>query len=397
MPEKPTSPQKIISTEEKEGASSAQKLLGLDHLRAFAIIYVMLFHYQYFAHPNWITNIAPFGWTGVDLFFVLSGYLIAGQLFATVAAGKQISLIEFFTKRFFRIIPPFLVVITLYFLFPVLREWGQPSPLWRYLTFTLNFGLDLSKYGTFSHAWSLCVEEQFYLVLPLICLLFVYLKQGAKAPYLLIVLFVGGFLLRLWNWDHFMVPVLSSPNSGLVWNEYIYYPTYNRLDGLLVGVSIAGLFTFFPNVKAYVNRYSIPALLSGIFLLVFSAIVCKDYHNFDTAIWGFPMIALGYGLILAAVVCPNNPLFQLRSFITTRIATLSYAMYLCHKIVIHVVQLLLGKLGMDTNSGLVMLLCFAAIFIIATLMRYIIEKPALKWRNKVLKRFTANSKPGLWI
>ena len=395
MPEKPTSPQNIISTEEKEGASPAQKLLGLDHLRAFAIIYVMLFHYQYFGHPIWVTNIAPFGWTGVDLFFVLSGYLIAGQLFATVAAGKQISLIEFFTKRFFRIIPPFLVVITLYFLFSVLREWGQPSPLWRYLSFTLNFGLDLSKYGTFSHAWSLCVEEQFYLVLPLICLLFVYLKKGAKAPYLLIFLFVGGFFLRRWNWDHFMVPVLSSPNSGLVWNEYIYYPTYNRLDGLLVGVSIAGLFTFYPKVKTWFNRYSIPVLLSGVFLLVFSAIACKDYHNFDTAIWGFPMIALGYGLILAAVVSPNNPLFKLRSFITARIATLSYAMYLCHKIVIHVVQLLLAKLGMDTNSSLVMLLCFAATLLAATLMRYVIEIPALNWRNKVLKRFSTNLKPGL--
>ena len=395
MPEKKQATPGTIDNYKKDGHTAAQKLLGLDHLRAFAIMYVMLFHYQYFGHPNWITNIAPFGWTGVDLFFVLSGYLIAGQLFATIASGRQISLIEFFIKRFFRIIPPFLFIVALYFLFPVLREWGQPSPLWRYLTFTLNFGLDLSKSGTFSHAWSLCVEEQFYLVLPLVCLLFVFFKQGAKAPYLLIALFVGGFFLRFWNWNHYMVPVLSSPNFGLVWNEYIYYPTYNRLDGLLVGVSIAGLFTFFPKVKALFNSYSITIGLLGVLLLVATRIGCTGYHNFDTAVWGFPLISIGYGLILAAMVCPSNPLFKLKSFLTAQIATLSYAMYLCHKIVIHVVQLLLGSLGMDTNSNLVMLLCFAAIITTATLMRYAIEKPALNWRNKALTRFYVNAQTGL--
>ncbi|MGZ3946428.1 MAG: acyltransferase family protein, partial [Mucilaginibacter sp.] len=122
------------------------KLLGLDHLRAFAILYVVLFHYQFFGHPAWVNSIAGFGWSGVDLFFVLSGFLISGQLFATIAKGKAISLKEFFIKRFFRIIPPFLVVVGLYVFFPVLHEWGHLSPIWRYLTFTLNFGLDLRTY-----------------------------------------------------------------------------------------------------------------------------------------------------------------------------------------------------------------------------------------------------------
>ncbi len=387
MPEQQPGTQASLLTEAKQEASSAQKLLGLDHLRAFAIMYVMIFHYQYFSHPEWIGNIAPFGWTGVDLFFVLSGFLIAGQLFATIASGKQISLVEFFIKRFFRIIPPFLLIVALYFLFPGLREWGNTSPLWRYLTFTLNFGLDLSKYGTFSHAWSLCVEEQFYLILPLVCLVFVYFKKGAKAPYVLLALFTGGFFLRLWTWDHFMVPVLSSPGFGLVWNQYIYYPTYNRLDGLLVGVSIAGLFTFYPKVKAWFNRYSIAIGLSGVLLLFATRIACTGYHNFNTAIWGFPMIALAYGLILSAVVCPNNPLFKLKSFITTQIAGLSYAMYLCHKIVIHCVQQYLEKLGMDTNGNLPMLLCFIAIILAALLMRYLVERPSLYLRNKLLEKF----------
>ncbi|HEX4373461.1 MAG TPA: acyltransferase, partial [Puia sp.] len=140
-----------------------KKFYGLDHLRALAITIVLLFHYQIFKHPGWIAKAGKFGWTGVDLFFVLSGYLIASQLFATMAKRKQISFPEFFIKRFFRIIPAYLVVVAVYFCVPAFREREALSPLWRFLTFTQNFHLDLRSSGTFSHSWSLCIEEQFYL------------------------------------------------------------------------------------------------------------------------------------------------------------------------------------------------------------------------------------------
>src|ERR1700748_1570367 len=111
------------------GDKEKNKLLGLDHLRAFAILFVILFHYQFFGHPDWVKKIAGFGWSGVDLFFVLSGFLISGQLFTTIAKDKKISLGEFFIKRFFRIIPPFLFVVILYAALPNVREWGHLSPL----------------------------------------------------------------------------------------------------------------------------------------------------------------------------------------------------------------------------------------------------------------------------
>jgi peptidoglycan/LPS O-acetylase OafA/YrhL len=373
----------ILSANESK---TEHKLLGLDHLRAFAILYVILFHYQFFGHPECVKKVSTFGWSGVDLFFVLSGFLISGQLFRTVAKGKRISLSEFFIKRFFRIIPPFLVVVIVYAAWPALREWGHLSPIWRYLTFTLNFGLDLRKYGTFSHAWSLCVEEQFYLVLPLMFVLSGYFKMGKKAIYLLIALFIGGFAIRLWGWYHFMVPVLSADNYGALWNKYIYYPTYNRLDSLLVGVSIAGLYTFYPSIKAWVNKHCNWIMFSGIFLWAMSYLVCEGYATYNTTIWGFPLIALAYGLILAAVVCPASPVYRFKSYVTSQIAALSYAMYLTHKIVIHVAQNLLQGAGMDKNSNLMMLICFVCIIAVALLSRYLIEKPAMRMRDRFLRR-----------
>jgi peptidoglycan/LPS O-acetylase OafA/YrhL len=140
------------------------KFYGLDHLRALAITLVFLFHYKILIveHPVWMSDLVQFGWTGVDLFFVLSGFLIASQLFAEIKKGKKISIRIFFLKRFFRIIPAFWLIVGIYFCFPSFREKEALPPMWKFLTFTQNFGLNLSNQGTFSHAWSLCVEEHFY-------------------------------------------------------------------------------------------------------------------------------------------------------------------------------------------------------------------------------------------
>lgn len=361
------------------------KLLGLDHLRAFAIVYVVCFHYKFFGHPDWEVAPGSFGWTGVDLFFVLSGFLISGQLFATIAKEKTLQLRAFFIKRFFRIIPPYLLVLILYFSFPVLTEWGHLSPAWKYLTFTLNFGLDLRKYSAFSHAWSLCVEEQFYLMLPLCLWLFIRFKVFNKAWILIILLFAAGFVVRLLCWHYQVAPRMGDENLRPLWNKYVYYPTYNRLDGLLVGISIAGLFTFYPKVKQWANRNTALLMLTGIGTLTGAYFVCIPKEGYYATLYGFTLVSLGYGFIVAAAVCPGSFLYRFKSKTTKIIASLSYSIYLVHKIVIHITQVLLEKTGMDKNSGMMMICCFATTVLAALVMRYLVEKPALRLRNKVLQ------------
>lgn len=372
--------------------SDKHKLLGLDHLRALAITYVLLFHYQIFAHPDWVNKVGSFGWTGVDLFFVLSGFLIAGQLFSTVAKGNAISMREFFAKRFFRIIPPYLLILGLYAVFPVLREREQMAPLWKYLTFTFNFGLDYRYTGTFTHSWSLCVEEQFYLVLPLMFWLFGYFKGGQKAIYLLAALFLAGFAIRYFNWHYFVEPASTSDHFGAFFNKYIYYSTVNRLDGLLVGVSIAGLYTFYPTVKSAINKYANMVMLAGVLVLVVAYFVCTPQAAFSTAIWGYPLIALGYGLIVAAIVCPGNFLYHVKSKVTSQIATFSYGIYLSHKLIIHATQALLEKAGVDKNGNLMMLCCFCACVAGALILRYVVERPSMRLRDSVLQRWKTQQK-----
>ncbi len=363
-----------------------QKLYGLDHLRAVAILYVFLFHYFILSgrQPEWLPDFAKFGWTGVDLFFVLSGFLISSQLFAQIKQGQNISFKQFFLKRFFRIIPAFLVTVGLYFYFPLFREKESLPPLWKFLTFTQNLGLDLKNFGTFSHAWSLCVEEHFYLFLPLILILFQQLKLIKKSYWLLITLFLFGFAIRVYSFNQFYLPKIDSDNSWLYWYKYIYYPTYNRLDGLLIGISISGVYQFLPTVWNKVSKYGNIFMILGLAVLTSASFLCYDQMTFKASVFGFPLVALGYGFIVVSAVSPTSFLYKQGSKITTFIATLSYGIYLTHKGVIHVTHQLLNDFKIDNN--LMLLICMTTCVAFAYLLHLIIEKPFMKLRSRIIEQ-----------
>lgn len=359
-------------------------LAGLDHLRALAITMVFVYHYRLFDHPAWIDTLGSFGWTGVDLFFVLSGYLIASQIFEKVKQGN-FHLKEFVLKRFFRIIPAYLAVVTLYFTIPYFREWEHLPPLWRFLTFTQNFGLDLRYTRTFSHAWSLCIEEQFYFFFPLAVLLFTYFKAGKKAVYLVAALFASGVLIRVICWNTFVAPFADNEAFVIYWYKYIYYPTYCRLDGLLAGVSIAGLSAFFPGFKKHTENKGNAILLAGLILIIAAYFLCTEPFAFNASVWGFPLIAIAFGCIVTASITTGCVLYRFTSIVSSYVARLSYALYLTHKAMIHICQDQLAKTGIEKESSTMFLLCIPASLLGAMMLFYVVEKPFLMLRNKVLR------------
>jgi len=145
------------------------RLPGLDLLRAIAIGWVMLFHSFIVGGlgPDF-TWLSRFGWAGVDIFFVLSGYLIGMQVLRQLQQHAGLSFGGFYARRAWRILPAFAVVLALYLCFPALREAPGLQPSWQFATFTMNVLIDYERNQAFSHAWSLCVEEHFYLVFPLV-------------------------------------------------------------------------------------------------------------------------------------------------------------------------------------------------------------------------------------
>ncbi|HEU4553672.1 MAG TPA: acyltransferase [Chitinophaga sp.] len=364
----------------------SKKLAGLDHLRALAIALVFICHYRMFGHPDWANAAGSFGWTGVDLFFVLSGYLIAAQLFKRLQQGRGISLREFYIKRFFRILPAYLVVLTVYFTVPAFKEFEGLAPLWKFLTFTQNFRLDLGTSRAFSHAWSLCIEEQFYLLLPLTLLLITRWNVPRTLAWGLGALFIAGFVIRMWGWAHFIAPVEGQDGYGLLWFKWIYYPTYNRLDGLLTGIAIAAVFEYYPALRHKLTKHGNAMLLLGLALFACAYLLCnKAMFTWNTTVIGFPLISIAFGVVVIAALSPSCILYRVPARVTGVIATLSYSIYLSHKGVVHLTQQWLSP-WLEPKGMAMFLVCTGMAVLAAALLRWVVEKPFLRWRDKVLSK-----------
>jgi peptidoglycan/LPS O-acetylase OafA/YrhL len=119
----------------------------------------MLYHaalYDLVPGGNWPVD---FGWMGVDLFFVLSGFLIASQLLRPWALGERPDYCRFFARRAFRTLPAYAVVLAVYALIPVARDRGHMQPLWTFLTFTQIHHPYSASTGLFPRLVALCGRE----------------------------------------------------------------------------------------------------------------------------------------------------------------------------------------------------------------------------------------------
>ena len=359
--------------------TSRERQPGLDLLRALAIIVVTIYHAALFGFKT-PGRFDRFGWIGVDLFFVLSGYLIGGQLLAPVARGRDLELGRFFARRALRILPAYFVVLAIYFLLPVWREYPQIFPLWKFLFSVQNIGL---RGGTaFSHAWSLAVEDQFYLVLPVIVLL---LARRPRAAFLfpsLVVLI--GFGLRWYLALHFMTDTGISPRGFQTW---IYYATWTRLDPLVFGVALAAIEKFRPQWWERLTDSAgwlwLPGLASIGWALYLSD---ADENTVAAAVWQFPLIALGMAALLVCALSPRLPFARVRIPGAAFIASIAYSAYLIQKLVIHFISQLCSTHNLTLTSAPALLGVQLCIFVAATLLFFAIERPFLQLRHRLVSR-----------
>jgi peptidoglycan/LPS O-acetylase OafA/YrhL len=296
------------------------------------------------------------------------------------------SYVDFFLRRALRVFPAFLVVIAAYFIVPDFREQAGISPLWRFLTFTMNFGLDARKYGAFSHAWSLCVEEHFYLILPVV-IFFIMRKPSIRRTALLAsVIVVLGLVTRALLWLHYIGPLVTrNASHGNQFLEYIYYPTYNRLDGPLVGVLIGAIRIFRPLAWQKITAHGNAILVSGMVVLAGAFWICQSMFSFATAVVGYPLLALGFGLLVVGGLSPTSVLATRRVFGATLVATLSYSTYLTHKEVMHFVNGYLSPWIAENGLGL-FFIYVTAFFVAAAVLYACVERTGFRIRDHFLSK-----------
>jgi peptidoglycan/LPS O-acetylase OafA/YrhL len=280
------------------GRQAPDRLIWLDVLRGVAILLVLGDH----PAVNW--DRAPhswplpaqiwhrFGWTGVDLFFVLSGFLIGGLLFRELLKHDRLDLKRFLIRRGFKIWPSYALLVIATTGLEIVRFHGHPAPA---LQVMLPNFVHLQNYaGTFrpiAHTWSLAVEEHFYLLFP-IWLWYVTRRPGGVhlTPYagLAVIILCTGYRLLINTHVPFSFPTH-------VWSTHV------RMDGLFFGVLLAYVYSYHGQKLARLMRHRVWLCALGA-VLVSPMMVLDPIRS--TFVWtiGFTMLYAGYGLLVLSMV-----------------------------------------------------------------------------------------------
>lgn len=343
----------------------------IDGLRAFAILPVVLFHAGLGV---------PGGFVGVDIFFVISGYLISSVLLRDAAAGR-FSILGFYDRRIRRIFPALFAVLaattlaSLVILLPSeLRSYGW-SMLWAVLfSSNLWFWSTTNYFGDpnidipLLHSWSLAVEEQFYIFWPFAVLLLAKLPRRAALALVLAVL-VGSLLLSQWL-------TVKSPTSA-------FYMLPSRAFELLIG---AGLVLVPPADIAH-RRWLAAAGMIGLAMIVYAALRFNDGMPFPGVAALVP--CLGTALLLYAGPA-HGPATRLLTWSPlVAIGLISYSLYLWHWPILSLSQLALGR---PLATGEALLALSVSTLLAALSWRYV-EQPfrATRERTRAARLRTAAS------
>jgi peptidoglycan/LPS O-acetylase OafA/YrhL len=326
-------------------AEFSRRIPELDGLRGTAILLVLIWHFLVVPTMDAphdtvlaraILHVGLLTWSGVDLFFVLSGFLIGGILIDAKKSSDYFK--TFYARRAFRILPVYLVVVIIYLLVwnaapshrAALRETlGSPMPWYLYLTFTQNFWLAHHTWDRvyLTVSWSLAVEEQFYLCLPMI------VRLVPRNALLLtsVALTLGSTLSRSLLYLHYRP----------VWGAAAYTLIFSRADALMIGVICAALLRD-PRWSEVLRRKRWATQVCCIvFGLGVAVLVYKRWGmgTMPMCTLGFTCLALFYASILMLVIITPNGLLSraLRVRWLIWLGTISYGLYLFHSITLGIV------------------------------------------------------------
>ena len=312
---------------------SPSRVYGLDILRAAAILFVMWAHGTLLLPQDWATYANMLSFDGVSIFFVLSGFLIGGILIKTVEnnPANLKSLMNFWSRRWIRTLPNyFLILGLLVALFLVFNLPMETGALGKYFIFSQN--LTTSHPAFYPEAWSLAVEEWFYLLIPLLVFGFKrFAGLSAKRSILLTAVLV---ILAVSIFRHYRFLHIDL-HSFEQWDMFFRKQVFTRLDSIMYGV-LAAYLNFY-HTKAW-NRHYLLMFVVGIMLHVFiRTMSVLGLNGFGVY---FSNIVFAAGSIATALLLPF--LSTIRSATgyvykaITYISLSSYSLYLVNLSVVQV-------------------------------------------------------------
>lgn len=354
---------------------SVSRLRELDFLRGIAILLV------FFRHQYVYKFMETMGWIGVDLFFVISGFLVSGLLFKEYRKFGSVNAKLFLIRRGFKIYPIFYLSYIVYIIPKIMKHQFDLEKVLYELTFTQNYALGWGyAYGA---SWSLAVEEHFYFGLALLLWLIFNKKimQFEIVPNkftafekLIVLILIVVLGIRLWY------------NTIPLENRALYVTmTHLRIDSLLFGVLLSYWYYFRKEMLTnFFKKYQYLLLVCAFGILSFTPFYDLLSHYLIKTV-GFTLLYIAFGILLLYILLTDNINSILNRLFSapvvnfvSRIGFCSYSIYIIHTLVVNYSNGIFH--GM--SHFLVSAISFAISMISGFIMTYKIEKLFLNYRDK---------------
>jgi peptidoglycan/LPS O-acetylase OafA/YrhL len=372
-------------------ATGRERISALDGLRAVALLIIMGYHFGL----GWLQG----GFFSLDIFYVLSGYLITGLLVEQFRKRGRIKLSEFWLRRARRLLPALLIVVAVV---TVMVRYAEPAGLypgfrmdafsalfyfsnWWQIVASTNYFAATGPASPLTHTWSLAVEEQFYLIWPLVTLAVMALSRTfARGVRALLALSVAGAVASALE-----MALLYSPSANIT---RLYFGTDTHAQSILVGAVLACTMTLVQmrrGAEGMAPAARSPAARRGLVLLGlagFAGTFTLTYLQTGTSAFdyrgGFLLSALSAAAIIVGAVCvskgPIARTLSLRPLVW--LGTISYGAYLWH----FPVFVYLDSARTGRGGAALLVIRFASTFALAALSWYLVERPVMTgtfWRT----------------
>ena len=353
------------------------RILSVDGLRGFALILVLIFHtFMPYTHGGFI---------GVDIFFVLSGFLITLILIKEYQTYQTINFKNFYIRRFLRLAPALIIMVTTFYLYSQYfmqgdqKDGGFIASLGAlFYIANLARAFDWFNMSYLLPTWSLSIEEQFYFIWPLLLLLLFRIFDCQRQ----IVITIISLILIIW----LNGTLLALDDTTTI--ERLYFGSDTHSDGLLIGCVTAFLITIYENKPCWIlntlKKYStFITVLAILFYMTSTIILGKEIRSLY--IWYYPILGIVSSVLISSLYLQKNNhstlLFSNKYLVW--LGSISYGVYLWHWFIFRIVA------GFGETSIFVGLYGSLIAIMIACLSYYFVEKPILTLKKHF---YTRNAK-----